>query len=160
MIDQTVAIATLLNGQPRPENARRVAELDCSVLNLANKTIVGGMFVGVNFKDSKFEQCNLSHSYFERCYFRRAAMHNTNLVGCRFKDCAFQGASFSLCDLSYAEFDNCDVLFRQIENCLPRFQNVLHEFAGSLRMNAQRRGDGLEYRLFLQKEIEASELHN
>jgi uncharacterized protein YjbI with pentapeptide repeats len=62
MIDQTAAIATLLNGQPHLEAARRATEIDCSNLYLANKTIRGGIFVGVNFKDSTFEQCNLSHS--------------------------------------------------------------------------------------------------
>lgn len=120
----------------------------------------GESITGVNFLGTQFDSYTFSHCYFERCYFRKASFAHVRFTGSRFVDCNFDRALFEQCDFSYTEYANCSLTYNQIKLCLPEHQNVLHELARNLRINAQNRGDKENVRLFLHEELHASEQHN
>jgi hypothetical protein len=153
-----VSLDALLSSQP--DAAARGASRNASGLTFTQKTLDRAEFVNVNFMDTKFEHCRLRYGYFERCYFRRTSFNGTELTGSRFRECNFHGASFDeKCDLEYAEFRDCKITFRQVQRALPHRENILHELARNLRINAHQRGDSDDYRQFLRVELRASETY-
>lgn len=155
-----MGIEILFNGLLAAELARRTGSNDGSHLLFSHKEMRGTSIVGASFLSSQFKNCTFSHCFFERCYFRKSSFTHVSFTGCRFVDCAFSGASFDQCDLSFTSYSNCSITYRQVEKCLPDQQNVLHDLARELRMNAQNRGDKENVRLFLRQELLASERHN
>lgn len=155
-----MGIDILLDGLPATEVARREKTKDASRLVFSHKEIRGLSFVGATFLNSQFENCTFSHCFFERCYFRKSSFARVNFTGSRFVDCTFSQAAVDQCNLAYTSYTNCSIAYRQIATCLPDQQNVLHELARELRMNAKNRGDRENGRLFLRQELLASERHN
>lgn len=155
-----MGIESLLGGLAPAELAQRAKANDYSRLTISHKDLRGESITGCSFLDAQLTNCSFSHCYFERCYFRRANFAHVSFTGSRFVECSFEQATFEQCDLSYASYADCSITHKQIARCLPNRQNVLHELARTLRVNAQNRGDKENARLFLREELLASEEHN
>jgi len=150
----------LLEGLGQLEIARRLKTSDCSRLTISHKEARGESFVGVTFLNGELRNCSFSHCHFKRCYFRKTHFNHAAFIGSRFVDCSFDQATFDGCDLSYTSYANCSISYQQVKPCLPDRQNVLHDLARDLRVNAQNRGDKTNVRHFLREELRASREHN
>jgi hypothetical protein len=137
-----------------------VAGKDLTGLTVEDKTLRLSEFRDLGFLKTVIRNCRFNHSRFERCYFRKAKIDTTTFLGCTFKDCNFDEAQFTNCVFDYAEFENCSITFEQLKNTLPQHDNKLRDLARNLRINAQNRGMGEEYRKFLNTELKASERFN
>ncbi|WP_206360226.1 pentapeptide repeat-containing protein, partial [Pseudomonas viridiflava] len=95
---------------------------------------------------------------FNRCYFRGVIFTSCDFTSSRFIDCNFKGAKFIHCKFNYATFRRTIVESGEIIANLPYEPNVRRDLLRNLRVDARELGSVEEESLYIQHEIEASDL--
>ncbi|WP_122433868.1 pentapeptide repeat-containing protein [Pseudomonas viridiflava] len=114
--------------------------------------------LGSTGRNARVTSCTFKSTTFNRCYFRGVIFTSCDFTSSRFIDCNFKEAKFIHCKFNYATFRRTIVESGEIIANLPYEPNVRRDLLRNLRVDARELGSVEEESLYIQHEIEASDL--